>query len=62
MMQQKALATPNVITGLISIFEVDAHMLIDPRAAHSFISYSLVAWVYRDLVPSNLIIKVLMPT
>ena len=36
--QQEADASPDVITGMISIYDHDAYALVDPRATHSFIS------------------------
>ena len=36
--QQDADTAPDVVTGIISVFGCDAHILIDPRATHSFIS------------------------
>ena len=38
MTRQEAQATPDVVTGTLSIFGDDARVLIDPRATHSFIS------------------------
>ena len=35
--QQDADTAPVVVTGMISVFDRDAHILIDPRATHSFI-------------------------
>ena len=37
---QKADASPNVITGMISVYDHDAYALVDPGATHSFISVS----------------------
>ena len=36
--QQEADASPDVITGMISVYDHDAYALVDPRATHSFIS------------------------
>ena len=36
--QQEANASPDVITGMISIYDHDAYALVDPGATHSFIS------------------------
>ena len=36
--QQEADASPDVITGMISVYDHDAYALMDPRATHSFIS------------------------
>ena len=36
--QQEADASPDVITGMISVYDYDAYALLDPGATHSFIS------------------------
>ena len=36
--QQEADASPEVITGMISVYDHDAYALVDPGATHSFIS------------------------
>ena len=36
--QQEADASPDVITGMISVYDHDAYALVDLRASHSFIS------------------------
>ena len=36
--QQEADASPNVITGMISVYDHNAYALVDPGGAHSFIS------------------------
>ena len=36
--QQDAYATPNMVTGIISILDHDAYTLVDPGATHSFAS------------------------
>ena len=38
--QQEADASPNVITGIILVYDHDAYALVDPGATHSFISIS----------------------
>ena len=43
MTRQEAQATPDVVTGTLSIFGDDARVLIDPGATHSFISREYVA-------------------
>ena len=55
MTRQEAQATPDVVTGTLSIFGDDARVLIDPGATHSFISREYVARVgmtqfLRDVV------------
>ena len=39
--QQAADATPDVVTGTISLFDTDAHVLVDSGATHYFISREL---------------------
>ena len=51
MTSQEALATPDVVTGTLSIFGDDARVLIDPRATHSFISREYVTRVEATPVP-----------
>ena len=36
--QQDADTAPDVVIGMISVFDHDAHILINPGATHSFIS------------------------
>ena len=43
MTRQEAQATPDVMTGTVSILCDDARVLIDPRATQSFISREYVA-------------------
>ena len=40
--QQEANASPDVITGMISVYDHDAYALVDPRATHSFISVPFI--------------------
>ena len=42
MTSQEALATPDVVTGTLSMFGDDARVLIDLGATHSFISREYV--------------------
>ena len=51
MTSQEAQATPDVMTGTLSIFGDDARVLIDPGATHSFISREYVARVGMTPVP-----------
>ena len=51
MTRQEAQATPDVVTGTLSIFGDDARVLIDPGATHSFISREYVARVGMTPVP-----------
>ena len=41
--QQDADTALDVVTGMISVFHRDAHILIDPRATHSFISMGFIS-------------------
>ena len=40
--QQAADATPDVVTGTISLFDTNAHVLVDSGATHSFISREFI--------------------
>ena len=51
MTSQEALATPDVVTGTLSILGDDARVLIDPSATHSFISREYVTRVEATPVP-----------
>ena len=51
MTSQEAMATPEVVTGTLSIFGDDARVLIDPGATHSFISREYVTRVEATPVP-----------
>ena len=57
--QQDADTTPDVVTGMISVFDRDAHILIDPVATHSFISMGFMSNVN---VESQTIEVVSLPT
>lgn len=61
MMQQVVLATPDMVTGMISIFGVDACVFVNPRVRHSFVSHSLVVLIDRDPILSDLIIEASIP-
>ena len=50
--QQEADASPDVITGMISVYDHDAYALVDPGATHSFIS---VPFTERHQIESQLI-------
>ena len=62
MTSQEALATPDVVTGTLSIFGDDAHVLIDPGATHSFISREYVTRVEATPVPLGCGLEVATPT
>ena len=51
MTSQEAQATPDVVTGTLSIFGDDARVLIDLGATHSFITHECVARVGMTPVP-----------
>lgn len=53
MMQLEALATLDVVTSLISIFRINAHIFFNHGATYSFVSRSLVVQVCRDPTPLN---------
>ena len=62
MTSQEAQATPDVVTGTLSIFGDDARVLIDPRATHSFISREYVARVGTSPVPLGCSMEIAPPT
>ena len=62
MTSQEALATPDVVTGTLSIFCDDARVLIDPRATHSFISREYVTRVEATPVPLGCGLEIATPT
>ena len=48
MTQQQAQATPEVVTGILSISNADTRVLIDPGAIHSFVANSYVTHLGRE--------------
>ena len=62
MTRQEAQATPDVVTGTLSIFGDNARVLIDPGAAHSFISRGYVARVGMTPVPLGCGLEIATPT
>ena len=62
MIRQEAQATPDVVTGTLSIFGDDARVLIDPGVTHSFISREYVAPVGMALVPLGCGLEISTPT
>ena len=62
MTSQEALATPDVVTGTLSIFGDDARVLIDPGATHSFISCEYVTRVEVTPVPLGCGLEIATPT
>ncbi|XP_043805245.1 uncharacterized protein LOC122721475 [Manihot esculenta] len=51
MTQQEARASPELVTGMLTIFNKDAYILIDPGSTHSFISQSFSKHANRELKP-----------
>ena len=49
------------MTGMISVFDSDAHILIDPGATHSFISMGLISNVNVESQPIDYNILVSLP-
>ena len=41
--QQEAAANPDVVTGTLTLFSMDACVLIDPGSTHSYISVAFAA-------------------
>ena len=62
MISQEAQATPDVVTGTLSIFGDDARVLIDPGATNSFISREYVARVRMTPVPLGCGLEIATPT
>ena len=62
MTSQEAQATPDVVTGTLSIFGDDARVLIDLGATHSFISREYVARVGMTPVPLGCGLEISTPT
>ena len=50
------------MTGIISVFGRDAHILIDPGATHSFISMGFISKVNVGSRPIDCSIVVYLPT
>ena len=59
--QQDADTAPNVVTSMISVFDCDAHILIDPGATHSFISTRFISNVNVESQPidCNIVVSLL---
>ena len=62
MTQQAADATPDVVTGTISLFDTDAHVLVDTGATHYFISREFIERVGIEMRPTECSIIVSLPT
>ena len=62
MTSQEAKATPDVVTGTLSIFGDDARALIDPGATHSFISREYVERVGMTPAPLECGLEITTPT
>ena len=60
--QQEADTTHDVVTGMILVFDRDAHILIDPGATHSFISIGFISNVNVESQPIDCSIVVSLPT
>ena len=43
MMQQEALTSPEVVTGILSIMDKDTYIFIDPGSIYSFISFTFTS-------------------
>ena len=60
--QQDANTASDVVTGIISVFNRDAHILIDHEATHSFISMGFISNVNVESKPIDYSIVVSLPT
>ena len=60
--QQEADTAHDVVTGMILVFDRDAHILIDPGATHSFISMGFISNVNVESQPIDCSIVVSLPT
>ena len=60
--QQAADATPDVVTGTISLFDTDAHVLVDSGVTHSFISREFIERVRIEMRPTECSMIVSLPT
>ena len=60
--QQEADTAHDVVTGMILVFDRDAHILIDPGATHSFISMGFISNVNVESQPIDYNIVVSLPT
>ena len=60
--QQDTNIAPDVMTGIISVFGCDAHILIDPGATHSFISMGFISKVNVESQHIDGSIVVSLPT
>lgn len=58
MTQHEARESSDVVMGTLTIFNKNAHVLFDPGATHSFVSYMLIVGVDKnlELLPGELVI------
>ena len=60
--QQEADTPHDVVIGMILVFDRDAHILIDPRATHSFICMGFISNVNVESQPLDCSIVVSLST
>ena len=60
--QQAVDATPDVVTGTISLFDIDAHVLVVSEATHSFISREFIKRVGIEMRLTERSMVVSLPT
>ena len=61
MMQDEAVASPEVVIGMLTIFDQDAYVLFDPGATHSFVSHSFALHIGNKPSPLDAVMIVHNP-
>ncbi|KAL5756863.1 hypothetical protein ACOSQ2_021609 [Xanthoceras sorbifolium] len=60
--QQDVEASSDVVTGMLNIFDHNAHIFIDPGSTHSFVSCSFAVYLNKELKPLDCNMVVATPT
>ena len=60
MTHQEAVSTPNIITGKIFLYDIEAYVLIDPGSIHSFIALIIASCLHQELgiLDKELIVRI----